>query len=108
MSSASSWSAPVICPARPWLAAGPAPTAPVPGSGSHRATNLIAGYGLTSALDRPAYPFSWPVRPSLGLSGPRHGPDQFPGIPMVTGRPAAVLCLAGGCAAGLPARGAIG
>jgi hypothetical protein len=49
MSSASSWSAPVICPARPWLAAGPAPTAPVPGSGSHRATNLIAGYGLTSA-----------------------------------------------------------
>jgi hypothetical protein len=35
------------------------------------------------------------------------GPDQFPGIPMVTGKPATVLCLASGCAAGLPARGAI-
>ena len=30
MSTAGSWTAPVICPARPRLAAGPAPTAPAP------------------------------------------------------------------------------
>lgn len=29
-------------------------------------------------------------------------------FPMVTGKPATVFCLASGCAAGLPARGAIG
>jgi hypothetical protein len=49
------------------------------------------------------------MRPSLGLSSPApRGRISSLVSPMVTGKLAAVLCLAGGCAAGLPATGAIG
>ena len=75
--------------------------------GSHRATDLIAGYGFTSAPGPAGVSVCCRLRPSLGLSSP-HGAGSVPWHSMVTGTPATVLCLAGGCAARLAALGAIG
>jgi hypothetical protein len=77
------------------------------GRGSRRATILIACYGL-AAPGPTGVSVCCCMRPSLGLSSPRHGAGSVPWYSMVTGKPATVLFLAGGCAAGLAAGGAIG
>jgi hypothetical protein len=43
------------------------------GQGSHRAADLIAGYGLTSAPGPAGVSVCCCLRPPLGLPGPRHG-----------------------------------
>ena len=78
------------------------------GQGSHGATNLIVGCGLTSAPGPAGVSVCCCVRRSLGLSSPRHGAGSVPWYFLVTGKPATGLCLASGGAAGLPAAGAIG
>ncbi len=48
------------------------------GQGSHRAANLIAGYGLTSAAGPAGVSACCCLRPSLGLSSPRRGAGSVP------------------------------
>jgi predicted dehydrogenase len=48
------------------------------GQGSHRGTNLIAGYGLTSAPGPAGVSVCCCLRPSLGLSSPRHRARSVP------------------------------
>ena len=78
------------------------------GQGSHRAANLIVGYGLTSAwIGRGIRLLLCAAVVRVVESAPR-GRISSLVFRMVTGKPATVLCLASGCAAGLSAGGAIG
>jgi hypothetical protein len=84
------------------------PAACLRSQGSDRAANLIVDGEFPPGPGPARVTVCCSFRPSLGLSSPHHGPDQSVIFPMVNGKPATVLCLACGCAAGLPARGVVG